>query len=166
VRYYGKEKEFRGKSAEGWLKEASFGQKQNWEGVAGRNWEAVRWGQNRDWVSGKGESEKFQMQAELASQQTVTMREMERETAQGWSSRAARLGGGRDGSLRMYEGRLTRVRQQVGQGDPRPRDLGPNRQEKFSPREVDEMLSRPVGVPRAAVREQSPEASPLAAADN
>ena len=27
VRYYGKEKEFRGHSAEGWLKEASFGKK-------------------------------------------------------------------------------------------------------------------------------------------
>jgi|GEM_PF-1280647 len=166
LRYYGKEKEFRGKSAEGWLQETSFGQKPNWEGASGRNWEGLRWGQDRDWAAGKGESEKFQMQAELGSEQTVTMREMGRETAQGWASRAARLGGGRDGALRMYEGRLTRVRQQVGPGEPSPRDLGPGRQEKFTPREVDEMLSRPVGEPRANVREQSPEASPLAAADN
>ena len=42
VRYYGKEKEFRGRSAEGWLKEASFGQKANWEGASGRKWEEER----------------------------------------------------------------------------------------------------------------------------
>ena len=42
VRYYGQEKEFRGKSAEGWLKEASFGQKANWEGASGRKWEEER----------------------------------------------------------------------------------------------------------------------------
>ncbi|MFM8654979.1 MAG: hypothetical protein ACKODZ_09705, partial [Verrucomicrobiota bacterium] len=95
VRYYGKEKEFRGKSAEGWGKEASFGQKANWEGASGRRWEEARWGQDRDWAAGRGESEKFQPQNELASERTVTMREMDREDAQGWSSRVARMGGGR-----------------------------------------------------------------------
>jgi len=145
VRYYGKEKEFRAKAAEGWGKEASFGQKANWEGASGRRWEEARWGQDRDWAAGRGESEKFQPQRELASERTVTMREMERETAQGWSSRAARMGGGREGSLRMYEGRLTRVRQQVWQESEEARDLGAGRQEKFSPAEVEKMLSQPVG---------------------
>ena len=79
VRYYGKEKEFRGQSAEGWLKEASFGKKANWEGASGRKWEEARWGQDRGWAAGRGQSEKFQPQKELASERTVTMREMERE---------------------------------------------------------------------------------------
>ena len=166
VRYYGKEKEFRGKSAEGWGKEASFGQKANWEGASGRKWEEARWGQDRDWAAGRGESEKFQPQRELAAERTVTMREMEREIAQGWSSRVARMGGGREGSLRMYEGRLTRVRQQVRQESEEARDLGPGRQEKFSPAEVEKMLSQPAAELRGAAREQSPAASPLAAADN
>ena len=52
VRYYGQEKEFRGKSAEGWLKEASLGRKAEWEGAAGRKWEEGRWGQDRDWAAG------------------------------------------------------------------------------------------------------------------
>ena len=62
VRYYGKEKEFRGQSAEGWLKEASFGKKANWEGASGKKWEEARWGQDRDWAAGRGQSEKFQPQ--------------------------------------------------------------------------------------------------------
>ena len=166
VRYYGKEKEFRGQSAGGWLKEASFGKKANWEGASGRKWEEARWGQDRDWAAGRGQSEKFQPQKELASERTVTMREMERETAHGWSFRTARTGGGREGSLQMYEGRLTRVRQQVWQESEEARVLGPGRQEKFSPAEVEKMLSRPVGELRGAAKEQSPEAFPLAAADN
>ena len=166
VRYYGKEKEFRGQSAERWLKEASLGQKANWEGAYGRKWEEARWEQDRDWAAGKGESEKFQPQRELASERTMTMREMERETAEGWSMRTARMGGGREGSLPMYEGRLTRVRQQVWEKETSERDLGPERQEKFSPQEVEKMLSQPVGKLREAAKEQSPAASPLAAADN
>jgi len=166
VRYYGKEKEFRGKSAEGWMKEASLGRKANWEGAPGRKWEEARWGQDLDWVSDKGESEKFHTQKDLAMEQTLPMREMDRETAAGWSSRAARMGGGREGSLRMYEGRLTRVRQQVWQESEDARDLGAGRKETFSPQEVDKMLSQPVGELRGAAREQSAKASPLAAADN
>ena len=96
----------------------------------------------------------------------MTMREIGREAAEGWSSRAARMGGGREGSLRMYEGRLTRVRQQVWQESEEARDLGPGRQEKFSPQEVERMLADPLGQARGAAREQSPAASLLAAADN
>lgn len=166
VRFYGKEKEFRGQSAEGWLKEASLGRKANWEGVSGRKWEEARWGQDRDWASDKGESERFQTQKDLALEQTLKMREMEREAAQGWSSRAARMGGGREGSLRLYEGKLTRVREQVWREDQRARDLGADRQEKFRPEEVEKILSQPVGESAPRAREQSPSASPLAAAGN
>ena len=166
VRYYGKDKEFRAQTAEGWRKEASLGQRAAWEAASGREWEEARWGQGREWTSRRGESEKFQRQAELASEQAVTMREMERETAPGWSSRAARMAGGREGFLRMYEGRLTRVRQQVWQESENARDLGAGRQEKFSPADVEKMLSQPVGQWRGAAKEQSTAASPLAAADN
>ena len=148
VRYYGKEKEFRGQSAEGWQKEAVFGKKANWEGASGRRWEEARWEQDRDWVADRGESKRFQPQKELASERTVKMPEMERETAPGWSSRAARMGGNREESLRMYEGRLTRVRQQVWQESEETRDLGAGRQEEFSPAEVEKMLSQPAGQPR------------------
>jgi len=166
VRYYGKEKEFRGQLAEGWRKEASFGKKANWEGAAGKKWEEARWRQDRDWVADRGESEKFQPQKELAAERTVTMREINREAAPGWSSRTARMGEGRGGSLRMYEGRLMRVREQVQQEERGARDLGAGRQEQFSPQEVEKMLSQPVGELRGAAKEQSPEVSPLAAADN
>ena len=166
VRYYGKEKEFRGKSAGGWMKEASLGRKAEWEGAAGRKWEEERWGQDRDWAAGRGESEKFQPQKELASERTLTMREMERETAEGWSSRSSRLGGGREGALRMYEGRLTRVREQVWREEENPRDLGPGRQEKFSPQEVEKMLAQPLGEAGRAARGEPPAASPPAVADN
>lgn len=148
VRYYGKEKEFRGQSAEGWKKEAAFGKKANWEGASGRKWEDARWEQDRDWVADRGESKTFQPQKDLASERTVKMPEMERETAPGWSSRAARMGGNREESLRMYEGRLTRVRQQVWQESEETRDLGAGRQEEFSPAEVEKMLSQPAGQPR------------------
>ena len=166
VRYYGKEKEFRGKSAGGWMKEASLGRKAEWEGAAGRKWEEERWGQDRDWASGQGQNEKFEPSRELAKEQTLKYREVEREPAADWSSRSARLGAGREGGLRMYEGRLTRVREQVWRESEGARDLGPGRQEKFSPAEVEKMLSRPVGELRGAAKEQSPEAFPLAAADN
>ena len=166
VRYYGKEKEFRGQSAEGWRKEASFGKKANWEGASGRKWEEALWGQDRDWAAGRGESEKFQPQKELASERTLTMREMVRETAEGWSSRTARTSEGREGSLRMYGGRLTRVREQVWREEENPRDLGPGRQEKFSPEEVEKMLAQPLGEAGRAARAQPPAASPPAVADN
>jgi len=166
VRYYGKEKEFRGHSAEGWRKESSLARKADWERVSGRKWEEVRWGQDRDWASEKGESEKFQPQTQLASERTVTMREMGQETAAGWSSRIARMGGGREGSLRMYEGRLTRVRQQVWRESEQARDLGAGRQEKFSPAEVEKMLSQPTAEVREATKEQFPAASLPATEDN
>ena len=69
----------------------------------------------------------------------------------------------------MYEGRLTRVRQQVAvqeTGFESERDLGPDRQEQFQPNEVEKMLADPLGEIRGQVREQPSVASPLAAADN
>ena len=166
TRYYGQEKEFRSKPAEGWQQEARIGQKPNWEVAEGHNWGEARWDQSGEALATGTKNEKFHPNGEFASQPSLKFREVERESAAGWSSRSARTGGGRDGSLKMYEGRLTRVREQVWQEEQAPRDLGPGRQEKFSPTEVEKMLSRPVGEWRGAAREQSPAASPLAAADN
>ena len=166
VRYYGQEKEFPTKPAGGWMKDARLGQQPRWEGSSGRRWEEARWEQSRDWASGQSQNEKFQPSRELAKEQTLKYREMEREPAVDWSSRSARLGAGREGGLRMYEGRLTRVREQVWRDDDNARDLGPGRQEKFSPQEVEKMLAQPVGEAGRAARAQPRAASPPAAADN
>jgi len=165
-RFYGEEKEFRAKSAEGWQKEASLGRQAGWEGAEGRAWEKARCNQQRNWAQAGERNEKFQTQEGLAMGRTLAFREIEREPKSDWSSRSARLGGGREGALRMYEGRLTRVREQVWREEQSARDLGPGRQERFSPQEVETMLSQPVGEIRGAAKGQSPAASPLAAADN
>jgi len=165
-RFYGKEKEFRAQAAAGWQKEAALGKKNSWEGVAGRGWEEARWNQIREWSGDAANSGKFRPSRELASEQTLAHRELEPRTAPDWSSRPAGLGMGREGSLHTYTGRLTRVRQQVWQEEEKTPDLGPGRQEKFKPSEVEKMLSRPVGEFRGAAREQSATAVPLAAADN
>lgn len=166
VSYYGKEREIPAKTTEMSERQASLGQKAPWQGAMGRNWEEVRWNQSGDSAADVSENKKFQPSEELASQKTTKHRELAREPATDWSSRSARLKGRKNDTLPIYEGRLTRVRQQVWQEETNPRDLGPGRQEKFSPQEVEKMLSRPVGEPRGTVKEQSPTASPLAAADN
>lgn len=165
-RFYGKEKEFRAKSASGWQKEAGLVSKNPWQGPAGQGWEEARWNQNRAWSGDRGTDETFHPSRELAKEQALAHRELEPAPAPDWSTRSARLGMGREGSLPMYAGRLTRVRQQVWQGEEKIRDLGAGRQEKFSPSEVEKMLSRPVGELRGAAREQPAVATPLAAADN
>jgi hypothetical protein len=165
-RYYGEGREFRAKTAEGWQKEASLGKKDGWSGAEGRAWEEERWTGQRGWAKGEERSEKFQTSERLAAEETVKFRQVEKMPAGDWSSRTARLGGGRDGSLRMYEGRLTRVREQVQSGDAGPRDLGPGRQEQFRPEEVERMLADPMGERGEAARGQSRGASRHAAADN
>lgn len=166
VGFYGKEKEIPAKSAEISQRQAPLGQKAPWQGAMGQNWEEVRWNQGQDHAADVSKNTKFQLNDELASRKITTHRELDREPATDWSSRSARLKGGRSDPLPMYEGRLTRVRQQVWQEEPNPRELGPGRQEKFSPEEVEKMLSRPVEELRGTVKEQSPEAFPLATADN
>ena len=69
----------------------------------------------------------------------------------------------------MYEGRFTRVRQQVAVQETElenERDLGPERQEQFRPSEVEKMLADPLKDIRGQVKERPSAASPLAAADN
>ena len=164
-RFYGQDKEFRGKEAGEWQKEAKLGSRGNWESPAARGWEGERWNQSRDWSGADKSDEKFRPAPRLASEKTKAYRELKKESAPDWSSRPASLGARTDGSLRMYEGRLTRIREQVWQEEQNMRDLGPGRQEKFSPEEVEKMLSQPAREVRGA-KGRSPAASPLAAAGN
>lgn len=163
---YAKDKEFHAKSASGWQREVGLLSKNIWKEPTGRDWADARWSQNREWFEDGRTAGKFQPSREMAKEQTVTHRELEAVTAPDWSTRPARLGTGREVSLPMYAGRLTRVRQQVWQEEDRGRDLGLGRQEKFNPAEVEKMLSRPVGELRGAIKEQPAVAVPLAVADN
>jgi len=166
MRYFSQEKEFHTKAADGWGKEAALGRRSGWEGTSGRSWEKARWEQGRDWASSQGRNEKFQPDRELTQERTLTYREVEREPVEGWASRSSRLAAGQDGSVRMYEGRLIRVRQHVQEEPGEGRELGAGRRETFSPLEVEKMLSEPVGETRGSTKAQSPAAFPLAAADN
>lgn len=99
-------------------------------------------------------------------------REVARREAAGWSSRSSRMVQTADGTLQMYEGRLTRVRQQVNrEATSTERDLGEGRREKYSPEEVQKLLQQQPGLPEIKeivrpalpVRAESPVASrPLA----
>lgn len=164
-RYYGKGTELSTKTAEGWHKESPLRRKANAVGGAGHNWEEARWSQHRDATIPKTGSDDFPFPAGLASDRTMKTHQVERESAD-WSTRSARLGRGWDGSPLMYQGRLTRVREQVWEESQDTRDLGSGRKEKFTPAEVEKILSQPVGELRGAAREQSPTAFPLATADN
>lgn len=100
-------------------------------------------------------------------------REIARREAADWSSRSSRMGQATDGTIQMYEGRLTRVRQQVNRDAvATDRDLGEGRREKYSPEEVQKILQQQPGLPEIKemvrpalpVRAESPVASrPLAA---
>jgi hypothetical protein len=165
-RFYGSGKEFQAPRLDHVQKQAAHGQKPAWEGGAARGWEQVRWQQVDSSSFGAKRSERFEPSAAVQDQRSWQFEEVARKDAPDWSSRVTRTVQKSDGTLRMYEGRLTRVREQVWREEENQRDLGPGRQEKFRPEEVEKMLSQPVGEFRGAATERSPAASPLAAADN
>lgn len=165
-RFYGQDKEVPAREAVAWQKEAFSGKKAAWAGGDDRRWEEVRWNHVGGWADGKNENKKFQPNREERSPQTLSFREIEREAAPDWSARPSVLAGGAGGSLRMYEGRLTRVREQVLQEADSQMDLGSGRKEKYNPEEVQKMLAQPVGELRAGIKEESGGASPRAIAGN
>jgi hypothetical protein len=78
-----------------------------------------------------------------------------------WSSRSSRSFHTKDGSLRMYEGRLIHVKEQISQEETHgERDLGEGRAEKFTPAEVQKILKKKKGSSLNPVRAESPAASP------
>jgi len=159
-RFYGQEREFGTRAWGDADKGAGQSSVSGWEAPSGKRWEEARWNQAEDWSGRENKNPKFQPSAESASPRLLSHRELSRESAPDWSSRASSLTGSGDGSLRMYEGRLIRTREQVAREDKNVRDLGPSRQEKFSPEEVEKMLSEPVGELRGTVTGQSAAASP------
>ena len=163
-RFFGQDKEFRTRSWGDQEKEANPSGQQEWRSPGSRRWEEARWNQAGEWSQRGSRNQKFQAPDDSAPTKLLSYRELGRDTAPDWSSRSSSLGGGSEGSLRMYEGRLTRVREQVRHEEQNVRDLGSGRQEKFSPQEVEKMLSEPVGELRGTVTGQSAGASlPLAA---
>lgn len=163
---FGQDREFRTRQLGEWNQESRLGSAARWEGGSARSWEQTRWNQDRDW-SGSGQSNKeFQPAGDLTEASQTGYREIQPGSAPDWSSRSSRLGGATDGSLRRYEGRLTRVREQVRQEEKSVRDLGPDRPEKFQPADVEKILSQPLDKFAPQARERSPSASPLATAGN
>lgn len=76
-----------------------------------------------------------------------------------WSSRPSHAFHAKNGSLQMYEGRLTRVKEEILQDEPDSgRDLG-GRAEKFTPAEVQKMLKEKKGSSPNPVRGEFPRAS-------
>ncbi len=165
-RFYGQDKEFRARRLGEWNQASRLGATPRWEGVTGRPWQKERWEEGRDWSGGEVRNEKFQPSMDPSVPRVVTFRELGSAPAPEWSSRSSRLATRPDGALRRYEGKLTRVREQVAPKDGIQRDLGPDRREQFRPEEVEKILSQPVREFRQSAREQSPSASPLAAAGN
>lgn len=170
-RFYGGSQEISVKTTRDWQKEASLGAKGPWVRGGERGWEEARWNRTKDWAGGTGRHEKFQPAEDPANRPSLVFPELGRKPAPDWSSRGSALAGQTDGSLRRYEGRLTRVRRQVALEEPpenteKFRDLGSQRQERFRPDEVEKMLSQPFGEFRGGAKERSPAASPPATADN
>ena len=167
-RSYGQTKEFSAPRLSHREKQASLAQRPAWEGAKGKTSEADVWGGASDSPWGGKTHSRFQAEQESSSAGVPSreFRQLERLSAPDWVSRATRVGRREDGSLRLYEGRLTRIRQEVRREEQSVRDLGSGRQERFSPDEVEKILSRAAPESRQAATEQSAGASPLAAADN
>jgi len=168
-RFYGEEKVFCARQLGEWQKEFAWKGKEA-GGVSVRSrWQDERWDRSVSWVGGETRQEAFQPSARTEPGKMLTPKNLPRAPAPDWSSRSSGTASRDQGSLRMYEGRFTRVRQQVSVQETDPeneRDLGPHRREQFQPSEVEKMLADPLGDIRGKVKERPSEASPLAAADN
>jgi len=165
-RFYGSEREI-AKSQTSFLeKESTVAQKPFWSSPESQSQTQKLWAKPGESRESSSRNEAFSPRADLISPSVQTHQEIARKSSPGWISRPARKVQRVDGSLQLYEGRLTRVRETVLDDQASPRDLGPGRQEKFSPQEVEQILSRPVNEIQRPLREQPRGASPLAVADN
>ena len=165
-RLYGSGRELPTTKLDSLQKESRLARSPGWDAPEGARWEQARWQAKSEAASGKKLNQRFESVAEWGGTKSFTAEELPRKRAPDWMSRASDRELGADGSLRRYEGRLTRVREQVWQEEEKARDLGPGRQEKFRPNEVERILAEPIGPTRAAVRGQSRAASPPAVGDN
>ena len=153
-KFYGEEKEFRTRSWGDAQKAAIPSPSTTWQGPRDRKLEEAGWDQaGEEWSEEKSRNKKYQPSVDSGSNRILAYRELSRQEAPEWSSRSSYSASEKNGFLRMYEGRLTRVRERVAREEASPRDLGPGRKEKFSPEEVEKMLSEPSGPFRGMVRE-------------
>jgi len=84
-----------------------------------------------------GQASDFQKKSE------IQMNDLTSKEGPNWVTRRSPQYHQKDGELRMYEGRLVRVRERVNrQEDCTTRDLGAGKQEVFGPNEVKEMLKQ------------------------
>ena len=165
-KFYGQNKELQIKIWADQQKEAHSDGLKKWDLPKGLSWEEARWSRVKEAGESDLKSEKFQPKNEGKSPQLLSPRELSRDSAPESFLRSSRLGGQPDGSLRMYEGRLTHVRERVRQEEKNVRDLGPGRREKFSPDEAQKILSQPTGEWWGAVTEQSAKPAPPSVEDN
>lgn len=142
-RDYGQNREFRTKTWGDSGKSANQLSSHGWQVPDGRRWEEARWKQAGEWAERENRNEKFQPTVDSRANRLLSYRELGQDPSPDWSTRSSSLGVGRDGSWRRYEGKLTRVREQVAREDKNVRDLGAGRQEKFSPEEVERILAEP-----------------------
>lgn len=165
-RYYGQGREFSTIRLDPFEKKSSLGDRPAWEREDGPHRELERWGGGAEFAGGEKKSGRYQAQQTLASSETRVFRQIPGETASGWSSRSDRVTQKSDGGLRMYEGRLTRVRARMVEEEKSVRDLGEGRKESYRPDQVEKMLSQPLGDLRGPVREPPVAASPPGAGGN
>lgn len=150
---FGKSQEFPARRAGVWQKESSLISQPKWGGNQAQRWDHARWNQAEVFKDAQKDSEKFSNSEKTLPTTRSHAYQLSPEAASEWSARVSRMTTVGSGSPRFYEGRLTRVREQVWRETQNTRDLGKGRQEKFSPEEVDKMLAQPVGEFGEAVRE-------------
>ena len=150
---FGKSQEFPTRRAEVWQKESPLVSQPTWEGNQARRWDHARWNQAKVFKDAEKDSEKFSNSEKTLPKTRSHAHQLSPEAVSEWSARTSKMTTVGSESPRLYEGRLTRVREQVWRETQNTRDLGKGRQEKFSPDEVDKMLAQPVGEFGEAVRE-------------
>lgn len=165
-RLYGSGREISTSQLDSLQKESRLARSPGWNAPEGAGWEQARWQARSGAADRTKMNERFQTAGEWDGTKSFTAEELPRKRAPDWMSRASDREVGADGSLRRYEGRLTRVREQVWEEKEKTRDLGPDRQERFRPNEVEKILAEPTGQTGAAVRGQPQAASLPAVADN
>ena len=165
-RFYGTSRDLTSPTLVQWQKESSMGQRPLWETSPNRLGEKSDWNQAKELALDEKKSGDFEPEDGVIPAQAFSPKDLEMEQGPDWISRSSRSAHQADGALRMYEGRLTRVREQVWRESENGRDLGKGRQEQYAPEEVEKMLAQPVAEIRGKPKEQSRSASQPATGGN
>lgn len=150
---FGKSKNFPARQAGHWQKESSLISKPKWPSNQAQGWEHARWNQAGISKDNEKTSAKFPNPQEPLAADRIQVRQIKAESGPEWLDRTSRMTTADRGEPRPYEGRLTRVREQVWRETQDARDLGKGRQERFKPEEVEKILAQPAGKFGDEVRE-------------